>query len=99
MNSHEHRPTYLNFINNKQVFRCRHCQQPLRCTNRWLHVVSLIPALLAMLYVITTGLQHWRVLLIIFPLDAALQYLAFRHLKFEIDLVAQRSDGEDALRR
>ena len=99
MNSHEHRPTYLNFMNSKRVCRCRHCRQPLRCVNRWLHVISLIPALLAMLYVVATGLQHWRVLLVIFPLDAALQYLAFRHLKFEIDLVAQRSDGQDALRR
>ena len=99
MNSHEHRPAYLNFMNNKQVCRCRHCQKPLRCTNRWLHVVSLLPALLAMLYVIATGLQHWRVLLIVFPLDAALQYLAFRYLKFEIDPVAQRNDMQNDLRR
>lgn len=99
MNNHEHRPTYLNFMNNKQVCRCRHCQQPLRCTNRWLHVISLIPALLAMLYVIATGLQHWRILLIVFPLDAALQYLAFRYLKFAIDLVAQRDDMQNDLRR
>lgn len=86
-------------MNNKQVCRCRHCQKPLRCTNRWLHVVSLLPALLAMLYVIATGLQHWRVLLIVFPLDAALQYLAFRYLKFDIDLVAQRDDMQNTLRR
>ena len=86
-------------MNNKQVCRCRHCQKPLRRTNRWLHVVSLLPALLAMLYVIATGLQHWRVLLIVFPLDAALQYLAFRYLKFDIDLVAQRDDMQNTLRR
>ena len=99
MNAHGHRPAYLDFMDNKRVCRCRHCQQPLRCVNRWLHVVSLIPALLAMLYVIATGLQNWPVLLVAFLVDAALQYLAFRHLKFEIDVVAQRDDSRNSLRR
>lgn len=99
MSTHKHRPAYLNFMNNKQVCRCRHCDKPLRCANRWLHTISLIPALLTMLYVIATGLKNWPVLLIIFPVDAVLQYLAFRHLKFEIDLVAQRDDMQNDLRR
>ena len=99
MSTHEHRPAYLNFMNNKQVCRCRHCRKPLRCTNRWLQVISLIPALLAMLYGFATGLQNWPVLLLFVLVAAALQYLAFRCLRFEIDLVAQRDDMQSNLRR
>lgn len=99
MNEHEHRPTFLSFQNTKRVCRCRHCQKPLRCTNRYLYVLSLLPALLAFLYVFAAGLGHWPVLLAAWALCTLLQYLAFRHLKFEIDLVAQRDDRQNDLRR
>lgn len=99
MNEHEHRPTFLDFQNTKQTCRCRHCRKPLRCANRWLYYLSLLPALLAFVYILIAGLSNWPVLLVFLVLDTLLQYIVFRHLKFELDLVAQRDDMQNNLHR
>lgn len=99
MHEHEHRPTFLSFQNTRQTCRCRHCRKPLRCANRWLYYLSLMPALLAVVYVVIVGLSNWPVLLVCLALDGLLQYIAFRHLKFEPDLAAQRDDMQDTLHR
>lgn len=99
MTEHEHQPTFFNFQNSKQTCRCRHCGKPLRCVNRWLYFLSIVPALLAVVYVVIAGLSNWPILLVVVALDGLLQYIAFRRLKFEPDLAAQRDDMRDTLRR
>ena len=99
MSAHTHRPTYLNFINTKRVCRCRHCDQPIKCTNRWLFWLSLLPAFPALLYALRTGLNNWPVLLAAWGICAAVQFVVFRFLRFEVDIVAQRDDGKNTLGR
>ena len=96
---HEHRPTYFNFVNNKQVCRCKHCDKPLKCTNRWLFFLAMLPAFPVVLYLFREGLEHWPWMLATFGLCAILEAIAFRHLSFEVDTVQEHIQQRDFLRR
>ena len=99
MSDHEHRPTYLNFVNTKRVCRCKHCDQPIKCTNRWLFYLSLLPAQPVIPAMMNGGLQHWPVFQACWELCALAQGVIFRLLRFEVDVVGQKDDGRNRLDR
>ena len=99
MTDHKHRPTYLNFVNTKQVCRCKHCDKPLKCVNLWLFYLSAAPAVLAFIYLWQKGLQDWPIAIVVWILCVLAQAVAFRQLVFEVDTVQERTQQQDFLRR
>lgn len=99
MSEHTHRPTYLNFMNTKHVCRCKHCQRPLKCRHRWRMFLCALPALPVMLLLFKEGLQHWQMAAVVWVLCALAQLAVFFCLKFEVDLVQERTLQQDHLRR
>ena len=92
MSDHTHRPSYLNFVNHKQVCRCKHCGQPLKCKNRWLFYTGLLPALPLCWAVMKNGLDQWPLFLAGWGVCALLQVIVFFRLRFEVDEIGVRDD-------
>ena len=92
MSDHTHRPTYFNFVNTKCVCRCKHCEQPLKCKNRWLVYIGLLPALPLCWTVMKNGLDQWPLFLVGWGVYALLQVVIFFRLRFEVDEIGVRDD-------
>jgi len=99
MHEHDHRPTYLNFLNTRRVCRCKVCDKPLKCRHRWVLYLCALPALPVMLLLIREGLKHWQMAAGVWVLCALAQFIVFRCLRFEVDVVQERNLQQDHLRR